>query len=332
MNRITRFSKAALGASLITTVSVLTACGGGSGSAGVNRLGTVSFGVTDAPVTDAKKVLVGFKQVQIKHEDSDPETLDVTDDGSALVIDLLTLQGAQQTTLIEDARVKAGQYQWIRFIVDTNETKIVFEDGDINSDEDDDIRTLTVPSGRIQLVSGFVVPADGVVNYTIDFDLRHSLVSQPITGQYKLKPVLRITDNSETGHIAGSIDNDTYDGCADINGDANNVAMTLFSNEYEAGEFDDADSDSEVMNILDDADDPEPMTAGIVSDTAGDHTFEIGYVTAGTYKLVLTCGSDDPLADDDDSGNLAYEAYTTVTVVAGETAQVDEDDLIANPQ
>lgn len=326
MNRITRFSKAALGASLITTVSVLTACGGGSGSAGVNRLGTVSFGVTDAPVTDAEQVLVAFSQVQIKHEDSDPETLDVTDDGSALVIDLLTLQGAQQTTLIEDARVKAGQYEWIRFIIDPEQTQILPSDP-----ASDELLPLTVPSGRIQLIGGFTVPADGIVNYTIDFDLRHSLVKTG-AGNYKLKPVLRMTDNSETGHIAGSIDNDTYDGCADINGDANNVAMTLFSNEYEAGEFDDADSDSEVMNILDDADDPEPMTAGIVSDTAGDHTFEIGYVTAGTYKLVLTCGSDDPLADDDDSGNLAYEAYTTVTVVAGETAQVDEDDLIANPQ
>lgn len=326
MNRITRFSKAALGASLITTVSVLTACGGGSGSAGVNRLGTVSFGVTDAPVTDAEQVLVAFSQVQIKHEDSDPETLDVTDDGSALVIDLLTLQGAQQTTLIEDARVKAGQYEWIRFIIDPEQTQILPSDP-----ASDELLPLTVPSGRIQLIGGFTVPADGIVNYTIDFDLRHSLVKTG-AGNYKLKPVLRMTDNSETGHIAGSIDNDTYDGCADINGDANNVAMTLFSNEYEAGEFDDADSDSEVMDILDDADDPEPMTAGIVSDTAGDHTFEIGYVTAGTYKLVLTCGSDDPLADDDDSGNLAYEAYTTVTVVAGETAQVDENDLIANPQ
>ncbi len=304
----------------------MTACGGGSGSAGVNRLGTVSFGVTDAPVTDAEQVLVAFSQVQIKHEDSDPETLDVTDDGSALVIDLLTLQGAQQTTLIEDARVKAGQYEWIRFIIDPEQTQILPSDP-----ASDELLPLTVPSGRIQLIGGFTVPADGIVNYTIDFDLRHSLVETG-AGNYKLKPVLRMTDNSETGHIAGSIDNDTYDDCADINGDANNVAMTLFSNEYEAGEFDDADSDSEVMDILDDADDPEPMTAGIVSDTAGDHTFEIGYVTAGTYKLVLTCGSDDPLADDDDSGNLAYEAYTTVTVVAGETVQVDEDDLIANPQ
>ena len=322
------FRTAALGAVFISAATLLTACGGGGGSAGANRLGTVSFGVTDAPVTDAQQVLVAFKQVQIKHEDEEPETLDVTDDGSALVIDLLTLQGAQQTTLIQDARVKAGQYEWIRFIIDQDQTQILPSVPGVP-----ELQPLTVPSGRIQLIGGFTVPADGVVNYTIDFDLRHSLVLSG--GNYKLKPVLRMTDNSQTGHIAGSISNSRYDSCADINDAPNNVAVTLFANEYDETEFDDADSDPEVTDILDDADDPEPITAGIVASEENNHTFEIGYVTAGTYKLVLTCGTDDPLKDDnplEDNEDLAYEAFATVVVEAGETTQVDNNDFTAIPQ
>ena len=338
-----------LGTTVAVSALLLSACGGGGdgseAGAGVTRLGTVSFSVTDAPVTDARKVLVGFRQVQIKYEGDDaPETLDVTEDGSPLVVDLLELQGAKQTTLIQEERVKAGRYEWIRFIIDPETTKIlptIEGVADplpliISSDRaelatDDDFEDLRVPSGRIQLIGGFTVPADGVVSYTIDFDLRHSLVRTG-GGQYKLKPVLRMTENSEIGHISGYINNSTYDDCADINDDPNNVTITLFDGDLTPGEFDDADSDPEVTDILDDADDVEPITAAIVASEADNqnrHSFEIGFVTAGTYKLALTCGSDNPLADDDESPDLAYEAYATVEVTAGDTAEVSDEDFEA---
>ncbi|MDX1696525.1 MAG: DUF4382 domain-containing protein [Ketobacteraceae bacterium] len=317
---------------ILSTVSILTACGGGDGGSnvgvGANRNGTVSIGVTDAPVTDAKKVLVAFKQVQIKHEDKAPETFDVTDDGSSLVVDLLTLQGAQQTTLVREERVTAGRYEWIRFIIDPEKTQIL---PDIEGSME--LQPLTVPSGRIQLIGGFTVPADGVVNYIIDFDLRHSLVKTG-AGVYKLKPVLRMTENSEIGHIAGYIDHNTYENCADINDEPNNVAVTLFAGDLDETEFDDADSDPEVMDVLDEADIPEPITAGIVAsdpNLQNRHTFEIGFVTAGTYQLVLTCGTDDPLEDQNpllpDSTDLRYEAFTTVIVEKGETTDVVDDDF-----
>jgi hypothetical protein len=45
-------------------------------------------------------------------------------------------------------------------------------------------RFLLVPSGSetgLKLVSGFTVPSNGVVDYTIDFDLRHAITCP--TGQ-----------------------------------------------------------------------------------------------------------------------------------------------------
>lgn len=344
------FNQWALGVSLVSLMAITSGCGGGGSDSlsGANRLGTVSFAITDAPVTDAKKVLVAFNQVQIKHQDEDPETFDVTEDGSSLIVDLLTLQGIQQQTLVQNVRVKAGDYEWIRFLIDSDQTKIVFEDGDPDYDEDDEVRDLEVPSGHVQLIGGFTVPADGEVSYTIDFDLRHSIVCTGTTPQsgtcrgYKLKPVLRMTNNAEVGHISGSIDNSTYDSCAAINDDPNNVAVTLFAGDTTANEpeddnepprFDDADNDDSIAGT--DANDAvEPITAGIVSGDAGSHTFEIGYVTAGTYQLVLTCGSDDPLADDEDDdedADLVYTAYATVAVAAGETTVVTDDDFIAIP-
>jgi hypothetical protein len=58
---------------------------------------------------------------------------------------------------------------------------------------------LTIPSEvktGLKLNRGFVVPAGGSANFTIDFDLRKS-VHLPMSGtDYLLRPTLRLADNA----------------------------------------------------------------------------------------------------------------------------------------
>src|SRR5690606_22526037 len=62
----------------------------------------------------------------------------------------------------------------------------------------------------LKLVRGFTVPAGGVADFTLDFDLRksvHDPASEPgnASGDYILRPVLRIVDNTQVGRISGTV-------------------------------------------------------------------------------------------------------------------------------
>ena len=76
---------------------------------------------------------------------------------------------------------------------------------------DGTMRGLRVPSGSetgLKLVSGFTVPSSGVVDYTIDFDLRQAITCP--AGQSPaciLKPVERLVDNTTVGNIQGVVSN-----------------------------------------------------------------------------------------------------------------------------
>lgn len=71
-------------------------------------------------------------------------------------------------------------------------------------------KNLSCPScsgdqSGLKLNRGFTVPADGIVNFMIDLDLSKSLKRGP-SGNYTLRPTLRLVDLDETGKIVGTVD------------------------------------------------------------------------------------------------------------------------------
>ncbi len=68
---------------------------------------------------------------------------------------------------------------------------------------------LRVPSGGesgLKRNKGFTVTADAHSAYTIDFDLRKSVVKPNDQPGYFLKPVLRLVGNVQAGAIRGTMD------------------------------------------------------------------------------------------------------------------------------
>ena len=92
---------------------------------------------------------------------------------------------------------------------DPSHSYIVLSDGTTHG--------LLIPSGAetgLKLVSGFDVSASGVVDYTIDFDLRKAVTCPP--GQAPvcfLKPAERLVDNTTVGNIQGQITSPLPNGC-----------------------------------------------------------------------------------------------------------------------
>jgi len=100
-----------------TVALSLTACGGGGGSDSIGT-GTLSLGITDAPVKneDIDEVWVRFTQVTIHPSDGSPDIVVdvVNDDGKPWRdIDLKSLTNGK-TMLLGEIELAAGHYSWIR--------------------------------------------------------------------------------------------------------------------------------------------------------------------------------------------------------------------------
>jgi hypothetical protein len=296
------FSRKTLVVALSTML--LAACGGsgGGGTASVSGSGSLNLGVTDAPVDGASAVVVKFMAVQLKPENGDVVTIALS---PAKSIDLLALAGGTSAALLEDHTVAAGKYEWIRLLIEAEENQV---------SSYIDLQTgarypLFVPSGSetgLKLVRGFTVAVGGANNFTIDFDLRKSVVAPP--GQapnYFLKPALRLVDNLQVGRIAGVVASALVtEGC------------TPFVYAYAGADVMPDDLDAAL------APDVDPLISVPVElDAAsGEYRYRISFLEAGPYTLSFTCdgGQDTP------EGNelLVFMGVFNATVVASQTTTV----------
>lgn len=281
-------------------VAVLAACG--NGDSDDVALGKLGIGVTDAPVDEADKVVVRFTGIEVKPASGDATVITFA---SPKDIDLLALQGGNAAALISDYELPAGEYQWLRLMVSAEFDNVVDSYIEIRGSQHE----LYVPSGSqtgLKLNSGFVVPQGSVANYTIDFDLRKSVVEPNGQPGYFLKPSLRMVNNIQVGSVAGTIDS------AIIAGQCEGTALGavyVFSGDNIAVD----DVDGAVA---------EPLASGLVSvDEQGAYVYRIGFLEAGDYTISYTCDAalDDPEADD----ALDFFGTQNIDVTAGATTTVN---------
>lgn len=279
--------------------------GGGSSSSG-----KLSISVTDAPVDNASHVVVEFTGVTLQPETGGRLEFDFDPNDPPRQIDLLALNGGGSETILDGVRVPAGRYDWIRLKVnaecDTMDSYIEIP-GDINSPY-----SLYVPSGSesgLKLNHGFDMPAGGSASFTIDFDLRRS-VNNPqgqgrCSGNYKLKPVLRIVDNTDVGSISGSVAAGFIED-ASCTGD-NSVYV------FEGGDV----TPDDVDGIA-----PDPVTTAIVSfnDARQEYVYKAAFLSPGSYTIAFTCqaGNDDPERDESATANpIVFTGTDNASVAAG---------------
>jgi hypothetical protein len=278
------FRPAAVAAAI--SALLLTACGGDEPPQ-MQAMSTISVGLTDGPLSSATKVWLQFTGVEIKPANGTAQVFNFT---TPKGFDLLLLQNGNAAMLLGDTSVAAGQYEWIRLILDPAAGSSYVIDGTGQ-------HYLRIPSGAetgLKLVRGFTMPAGGRADFTIDFVLDKSIIAPP--GQspdYMMKPVLRLTDNTQVGTIAG-----TFATPDDIFNPLNGGTDT--------------------------APDVDPLvTATAALNNSGLYAFRIGYVPVGTYTVAFTCDSDDPAVDENapPATPLNFIVYQQpVSVTVGQTA------------
>jgi hypothetical protein len=298
---------------LLGALMTAAGCGGSDGDGGPGT-GTLSLQITDGAVDSAEHVTIQFSGLEIHAAGGMSTTLyycqDPADPAKTIVsptpcttppapkrLDLLMLSGGLAETLLNPFTLPAGHYNWIRLTVDTAGTRdsyIVV--GGVEHE-------LTIPSGDetgLKLNRGFNVPAGGSADFTIDFDLRKS-VHLTGTGEYLLRPTLRLADNTLTGAIAGTVDAALVPaGCT--------PAVYVF----EGGGVTPDDIDGTA---------PDPVTTATVKLDAGVYKYKAAFLEAGSYTVAYTCQAalDDPAVND----ALVFSGTATVPVAAKTTTTHD---------
>lgn len=294
--------------------------GGGAGSS------TMNLSIADGPVESASNVVLQFTGVELQPSGggssvtfnfSSPETLD-----------LLTLQNGNAATLLNGATVPAGNYDWIRLLLNVGSNGAVAGSYiEINGAQ----YPIIVPSGEqtgLKLVQGFTMTANQVANFTIDFVLEQAVTAPP--GQmvggvqaYLLRPAMRLIDNVQAGEINGTVALSTLQGhtpsCFDSSGNPTTAHVYIFSGSGAAL----TDIQIDPTTGLPPAGHVNPVVTPPItySSTTQQYSYAQPFLLAGTYTLAVACGADDPSAAD----TLAFVPPTgvTATVMSTQTTTVN---------
>lgn len=286
---------------LATTALGVGACGGG----GLASTGQMKLAVADAPVDGAQAVVVKFTGIELTGNGGNTVQITFPQPKS---IDLLSQSGTASSVLF-DQPIPAGSYGQIRVMVvaDGNPANsyITLSDGTMHG--------LQVPSGAetgLKLVSGFSVPSGGVVDYTIDFDLRKAVTCPP--GQAPvciLGPAQRLVDNTTVGNIQGVVANTSVPGSC-------TPGVYLYSGTVTAPE--------DLNSTAAASDTNQPLASKLpVANSPTPYYYQFTFLPPGTYTVAFTCqaGLDNP--DQPDSAVTFNPVKSAITVAAKQTVTVD---------
>ena len=323
----------------------LSACGSSDGGSsftlgvgsGEEKTGEVSIGISDAPVDDAKEIVVEIDSVIFKRSGEDDITVETFTvngiDMDSVSIDLLQYRGKNQLIIIDKLEVPAGEYSGI-------ELEIL--DEDINHsfvrELDDEDKEIKVPSDRLKL-GGFTVnaidePEPGETQgpgqtFTLEFNLRKALTYNPSPDRYILKPNgIRIQDNADDSRLFGDVIDETI-----FNSDAGCSGKVIPETFNVAYLYPGVDLDvSKLVDVFDPDVNTTALPSGAIVPFAvqslvlveGVWRYDFAFLPAGDYTLVFSCNADDDPEDYDGlTLPLPAEQIKEITLSSGADTSCD---------
>ena len=223
---------------------------------------TLNISLIDAP-GDYQEVNVDIQSVEINMEGSDStsgwETLDLLEPG---IYNLLDFTNGNDTLLVSQ-EVEVGKISQIRLILGNDNTVKV----------DDVVHDLKTPSGQqsgLKLKVNADLTAGITYSMVLDFDAARSVVKAGNSGNYNLKPVIRVLTEAVDGGVMGVVAPDTISAAVyAISGDDTVGTMTADDGAFKilglaAGTYDivAAPEDSiDAVTLMD-----VPVSLGVITD------------------------------------------------------------------
>jgi len=265
----------------------------------------MQLSVADASVDGAQAVVVKFTGVELTGNSGNPVVITFP---QPKTIDLISQSGTASAVLFNQP-IPAGSYGQIRLMVvadgDPSNSYILLSAGAMHG--------LLVPSGSetgLKLVSGFTVPSSGVVDYTIDFDLRMAITCPP--GQAPaciLKPAERLVNNTTVGNIQGVVSNTLVPtGCT--------PGVYLYSGTVNTPE--------DMNSTAPATDTNQPLSSKVpVPNSQPPYYYQFTFLPPGTYTVAFTCQAALDNPDKADSSVMFKPVITGIMVTANQTTRVD---------
>ena len=286
---------------LISTATLLVACNSGSSDSAFENTGTLSLNLSDAPIDEARHVYVSLEGVSLNYEDSGWVDYDF---GEVQKIDLLSLQSGNTLPLLDSLQAFPGDYQ-VRLNIFSNND--ITPDNSIVLEEDGVEYEMTIPSGEqtgLKLTSPITVQANRASDYTIDFDVRKSVVKRGQGHNYALRPTLRLINNSASGEISGQISDTSL-----LNTNCSDEDPLTYNTIYV---FEGTDT---LPDDIGSTGEQAITTAPVIFDEqSGIYSYTASLLPLGNYTVALTCNSDLEEIEADDE--LDFKDIQNVTVTA----------------
>ncbi len=317
-------------------IAFLSACGGSGGgsnfigvSAGSNKTGSISVGISDAPVDDVKEVVVEIDKITFKKAGKDDVVVDRftssdlnISDVDSFQIDLLEYRGSNQAIVINDITLPAGKYTDMVLSIldeDLNKSYVI--------ENDDERKVIKVPSDTLKL-GAFTVDADGEQTFTIEFNLRQAMTFTPGSSDtYNLKPRgIRLQDNNGDRTISGMVDSSLFDTEAPCDAKAEptvgNVVYLYEGHNLNVNNLADVFDPSESGPAVP-ANAIEPFaTTAVVANGTNQWRYSFAFLPAGDYTLAFSCdaANDDP--EDYDGLTLPFPSSQLIELSTGSLSAV----------
>ena len=288
----------------------LTGCGGSGSSTPEEGMGVFNLSVSDGGI-DAAKVCIEFEGVQLKRADEDAPIDIIFGENESQVVNLLANQGANSQPIITNEQIPAGNYEWIRLMVDASkgnnagsgdadptDPACLADDGSYLLTETGMHYSLFIPSGDqsgLKLIKDIAIPVNASGNYTAEWDLGKSFIAPPgLAPDAIMKPVVKLVANNEVGTLVGQVADNLVlaDSCDDT-----------FAPKVYVFDFADPEDPLAVPNPIDyppeDSDEPyvpdpyDPVATGLVEQQMDNdsmpYRYSIGFLLAGDYDVAFTC-------------------------------------------
>ena len=290
---------------------LLAACGGGGGASSA----TMNLGITDGPVASASAVVISFTGVELQPSGGGKAV--TFNFSSPKTIDLLQEQNGNEAALLSGASVPAGNYDWIRLLLNVSSNGTVANSYiEINGAQ----YPLMIPSGAqtgLKLVQGFTMTANQVADFTVDFMLQQSITAAPGqttsggTQEYIVKPALRLINNVQAGTISGTVALSTLQ----------SNAACLAGSSTGSGPLPNAQVDIFSGNITPSSSLTPVVEPQISLSSTGSYTYEQPFLLAGNYTVAVACTSTSSTG----TSTVAFipAAGQSATVTANQTTTVN---------
>jgi hypothetical protein len=263
-----------------------------------------SLRLTDAPVDKLRRVVVRFSAIEMKLQSNRWIKYTLPKPQS---IDLLALQGLATADLLLHMPIVPGDYKQLRFIVDDTPMANFVEltTGGVEN--------LTIRNGStvgLKVRQPFTIPANRLVNFTVDFDLRKAVRKNRSTGLYRLRSKMRLVVDSDVGFIRGAVAPARLldPGCSDLNVDTHNAVYVFSGHDVVPDDI----NELSTANV-------EPITTTTIKYDAasGLYIYEAAFLPEDDYTIAFTCNAD--LEDLEADDNLPFFFTRNVSVMVTDT-------------